>query len=251
MRYLLTLTTLLLSCVAFSGIIYVDKDSPIPGSGTSWITAFHTMDEAYDAANLGDDIWVAEGVYAEDKGLQCGHEINVYCGFAGWETQLSQRDWENNQCIFVQALSGAFHNPIYVHHNPAASNVTHTIVDGAYFSNWGFVDEVNHIVRGAYHPLDMEIRNCSFFNMVISEFLATLFDSYYIGESSFIAWENCHFESITVGVEAVEEWNRGEYSFDKCSFDFCTLGEGTEDYFFKKTNFFNFISSQPIKTLEQ
>ncbi|MGB6222995.1 choice-of-anchor Q domain-containing protein [Haloferula sp.] len=47
---------------------HVNDDSPPPGDGTSWGTAFAKLQDALAAASAGDMILVAEGIYYPDEG---------------------------------------------------------------------------------------------------------------------------------------------------------------------------------------
>jgi len=98
-------------------VIFVD-DSATNGlnNGSSWGNAFTTLQDALtDAASRCEvaQLWVAEGTYRPDQGggqtpldrtatFQLQNGLGIYGGFAGGETDLSQRDISNN----VTILSG-------------------------------------------------------------------------------------------------------------------------------------------------
>lgn len=76
----------------------VDIDAPEGGDGLSWRTAFRHPQDAVDAAEPGQEVWVAEGTYlrrdpADLHVLVIRDDVPVYGGFAGWERKRSQRDW--------------------------------------------------------------------------------------------------------------------------------------------------------------
>lgn len=59
-----------LICLLFQGLAYgaanyyVNVNNAAPGSGTSWSTAFNTIQEGIDAASsAGGEVWVAKGTY--------------------------------------------------------------------------------------------------------------------------------------------------------------------------------------------
>ena len=90
----------LLSSSPVLAVVYVKCDSPGPTfDGTSWDTAFHTIQEGINAAFAvgGDEVWVAAGSYVERISLNAG--VGLYGGFAGIESSREQRDWVANATI--------------------------------------------------------------------------------------------------------------------------------------------------------
>ena len=108
------------------GIWYVDKDTPAADGaqdGTTWATAFDTIQEGIDAAAAAyastDDqaeVWVAEGTYDEARtsdphaggtntgSLMLTAGVHLYGGFVGNgtggnETARGQRDWDAHPAI--------------------------------------------------------------------------------------------------------------------------------------------------------
>ncbi len=76
---------------------YVDGSVGSSGDGTSWHTAFKTINEAVPWAVGSDSIWVKRGVYPLSSTINLNMKmIKIYGGFAGGETSLSQRDLKNN-----------------------------------------------------------------------------------------------------------------------------------------------------------
>jgi len=72
-----------------ASVIRVKSDSPTDGPGSTWSNAYHTVTAAISASSPGDGIWVARGTYIERVTLKSGTAL--YGGFAGTETQLSER----------------------------------------------------------------------------------------------------------------------------------------------------------------
>jgi len=74
--------------------IYVDADATGAGNGSSWGDAYNYLQDALAAAQSGDEIWVAKGIYKPDQGATqtpgdrtaAFHLLNgvaIYGGFAG------------------------------------------------------------------------------------------------------------------------------------------------------------------------
>jgi len=87
-----------------SSIIYVNTNASGDNNGSSWVDAFTDLQDAISLSQSGDDIWVAEGVYYASKtdetvSFSLVDGTNIYGGFAGNETSLSQREIENHETI--------------------------------------------------------------------------------------------------------------------------------------------------------
>jgi len=78
---------------------YVLREGDDQSSGTSWQTAFATLTRAAGASGHGDEVWVAAGTYQEGGKITIPEGVKFYGGFAGGETDLSQRDIEKNRAI--------------------------------------------------------------------------------------------------------------------------------------------------------
>lgn len=73
------------------------------GDGTSWDSAFASIQDAVDAAYAagGGEVWVAAGSYtgSTDPVLLMRENTAIYGGFVGTEAARAERDWENNETI--------------------------------------------------------------------------------------------------------------------------------------------------------
>ncbi len=99
-------------------ILFVDLDATGGADdGTSWQDAFLHLQDALATATAGYEIWVAAGTYRPDVGagftpgdraatftLPAG--VAVYGGFAGTETERSQRDWTAHGSVLSGDLLG-------------------------------------------------------------------------------------------------------------------------------------------------
>ncbi len=96
---------------------YVDAARPDnSGAGTSWASAKKDLQVAINTAFSGDQVWVKAGTYLpthdpfantapannRDKTFTLKNGVKIYGGFAGTETQLTQRNWQTN----LTTLSG-------------------------------------------------------------------------------------------------------------------------------------------------
>ncbi|GAB4548399.1 MAG: hypothetical protein Tsb0014_43140 [Pleurocapsa sp.] len=89
-------------------ILYVDGSASGSNNGSSWGNAYTRLQDALDDAESGDEIWVAKGTYrpttTTDKSVSfvLPDGVKMYGGFAGTETNKSQKDSAKN----VTILSG-------------------------------------------------------------------------------------------------------------------------------------------------
>lgn len=92
-------------------VIYVKFDAPGLNNGSSWANAYLTLDPALSAAVPGDQIWVAAGTYTTDNPAPNNYflmesGVELYGGFNGTETSLSQRNYLTNVTILDGDIGG-------------------------------------------------------------------------------------------------------------------------------------------------
>lgn len=99
-------------------VVYVKTDGDDNESGLSWDGALADINMALELAasrRIDEDldscqVWVAEGTYKPGTELtstfQLQEHVDLYGGFAGNETLLSQRDWEEHETILSGDLAG-------------------------------------------------------------------------------------------------------------------------------------------------
>lgn len=73
-----------------SGIWHVDSQKY--GDGTSWETAFETIQQAVSAARPGDEIWVKKGTYLLSSEINVDKAVSIYGCFDGTENQRVHRN---------------------------------------------------------------------------------------------------------------------------------------------------------------
>lgn len=109
---------LLLNISLAQNIIFVDALATGNNQGTSWTNAYPDLQLALEAAQFGDEIWVAKATYFPSKDtagdtnpawlrtktFELVNGVGIYGGFDGTETKRSQRDWRNNLTV----LSGGW-----------------------------------------------------------------------------------------------------------------------------------------------
>ena len=187
----------------FQGVVvYVDKDNTAgPHTGTSWSTAFLTIQEGITAASQagGGEVWVAEGVYNEARNadssgaLVLSPTVNVYGGFVGVETQRDQRDFVIRQTI-IEGATARNGSPAY------------HVVKGADNSRLdGFTIRGGRAVAGGVGTTDQQGAGllCGLLNMTVANCVFTNNEAalsgaaIYHGDGS-LRLKNCRFENNIV-----------------------------------------------------
>ena len=98
--------------VVFRSPVFVAHDAAGANNGRSWRDAFNKLEDAVKHIELGDEIWVKKGVYKPGTSTTSSFTVNapgikIFGGFAGDESQRSQRDWIANPTV----LSGEIGDP--------------------------------------------------------------------------------------------------------------------------------------------
>ena len=173
---------------AKAAVWYVKKTGTDPNNcngGTSWQTAFATIQKALECAQNYDEIWVAEGVYFSnsENGFQLQGDVALYGGFSGSETRRDQRDWEAHKTI----LSGDMdHNDIDIDGDgiiePSdgdsiqGTNSIHVLKGSDYAVLDGFIitagGSSSNDGGGLYidtYDYSMSIKNCAFVGNIASQ----------------------------------------------------------------------------------
>ena len=117
---LLSLSNSLAAQCPTSNMVFVDTDATGTNDGTSWANAFPNLQDALALVRGGTctspaltEIWVAAGTYYPDEGVgktdndrgaffEMIEAVGIYGGFAGSESNRSERNWGTN----VTILSG-------------------------------------------------------------------------------------------------------------------------------------------------
>ena len=118
-------------------VIYVDASATSDGDGTSWANAYDSLQPALAGTNVGDTLWVAGGTYKptnttnRDTSFVIPNSVSVYGGFEGTESQLSQRDWRNNETILSGDIGTEGDTTDNSYHVVSFNNASNqTVLDG-------------------------------------------------------------------------------------------------------------------------
>jgi hypothetical protein len=164
-------------------VLYVDDDSPAETpDGASWETAYRHPQDAMNAANWGDEIWVAEGWYESSVDFDSAFPllvmkdgVSVYGGFAGTETARGERDPATYATEFNGAsIKGASHALLSGVRISGAEPYPGTVVDSASAENFTLADcvisdnsagsDYGELSTGGIAISSGWVRNCTFFN---------------------------------------------------------------------------------------
>ena len=183
-RGLITILGILTVCPdVHAAIRYVRAGASGTNNGTSWVNAYRELASATDAAQAGDEIWIATGIYYPDVNLATGTHngdrllrftlkanVSLYGGFAGTETTRASRNWAANRTI----LSGDIGQSGLFSDNTRSIMVAlgGNVIEGLVFAN-GNANDPNEGGNGdvggsggaiwVYYGA-VEIRHCAFLN---------------------------------------------------------------------------------------
>lgn len=123
------ISTIFLFAVTFVSysqtVFYVDGSVGTSGNGNSWASAFATVQEGIDAAHnsLGNpstetaQVWVKQGTYyvyvsSDENTIEMKEGVQIFGGFDGTETELSQRNYTENETILDGHASEGSQNQV-------------------------------------------------------------------------------------------------------------------------------------------
>lgn len=141
--YLIIALLLGMSSYTYGQRCYVDSSIAVSGSGASWSTAYKTLQEALSfvgSSSTVKEIWIRQGTYypsaayagcsgctSRDYTFQIPNGVKVYGGFAGSETDTSQRT-SGHETILSGNLGAPFNNFDNSYHVVLIANTTIPIV---------------------------------------------------------------------------------------------------------------------------
>ena len=174
-KTLLSILFIVLVASINAQITYVNANATGANNGTSWADAYTDLHSATFNTTSGE-IWVAAGTYTpsktftgntpgnnRQKTFRIQYNVQVYGGFNGTETMLSQRNWETN----VTTLSANVGGGLFAYNIVRMDgNTSSTILDGFTISQ-GQAGGTTELYGGGIYLTNNSspiIRNCKFLN---------------------------------------------------------------------------------------
>lgn len=239
MKQLLTLFSLCILTVVNAKTFYVSPDAT--GKGTSWEDSSGDLNAVLFAAEYGDEVWVAAGIYTpsfdNDRTVPfvIYKGVKVYGGFTGKEMNKFQRNWKRNKTILsgeigtVDAQDNSF---TVVYLKNADEN---TLLDGFTISD-GCANQSGATAAlqksggglyndgsGAEKSSNPIIRNCFFTNNYARDG-AAVYNNGMKGGHADALFENCYFANNRADLDGGAFFNDGrrggssEPTLQKCTF---------------------------------
>ncbi len=136
-----------INIVPTAGIVYVDSSVAVSGDGSSWANATKELADALKAASTDpsiQQIWVAKGTYLPlyDAQNNCAssnsrqrtfllvNDVEIYGGFNGTESNINQRNIQNNPAVLSGDIGIANNNSDNVYHVMIGVNINNVVLDG-------------------------------------------------------------------------------------------------------------------------
>lgn len=161
--------------------IFVKSNAAGANNGSSWANAFTHLDAALSNAQPGDNIWVASGTYRPDSTVAPNNSflmesgVNLYGGFNGTETKLSERDPQTHVTILSGDLRGndvvgdftknRTDNSLHVLRVDNGDPNNRSIIDGFLIQNGNTLnsgDATGQRGAGILAAAKVTVRNCRF-----------------------------------------------------------------------------------------
>jgi len=246
-----------LGCYEYQGNfperIYVALNATGNGSGSNWANAMTSLHDALAIACPRTEIWVKQGTYTPAPVLPGNRDatfvvpggVKLYGGFNGTETNISQRDYENNVTLLSGGI-GLFGNQdnSYTVLTLGSGESEVLRVDGffiGYGNANGSVDDSRGGGINASFP-NAEIHNCFIgFNAGIKG------AAVYSAGSGDLSFENCTFNA-----NVSTEFGGGIYTgsivnlrptlkVNRCTFSNNTAPSGSAFYFDSSVNVYSSV----------
>ncbi|TVR87877.1 MAG: hypothetical protein EA411_06465, partial [Saprospirales bacterium] len=147
------------------GIVYVDSSNVNGGDGLSWVTAYSDLQDALEFACQCDSaqIWVAQGTYYptddtndRDASFELCNNVSVYGGFAGTESDLSERNWDDYETVLSgdinqsDSLDGNSYTVVFMENLDTTARLDGFTITGGNAELSGFSANVTNSGGGIY-----------------------------------------------------------------------------------------------------
>jgi len=211
-----TFLLFLITCLFFIDVqaqVFVKHDAAGNNDGTSWEHAYADLHDAL-TNHPASEIWVASGTYkptnTPNNFFEISSVVSLYGGFAGTESNLSERDAANNPTTLNGDINGddtpgdfstnrtdnAIHLLMISDGDAASSPV---IVDGFIFTGGHTSDDEYEALEqraggGIFSYSTMEVSNCTFSDNFARSGAGIILSSG-DGEGHGSLFDNCVFES--------------------------------------------------------
>ncbi|MDH7446902.1 InlB B-repeat-containing protein [Aquimarina sp. 2201CG14-23] len=123
------------------GKVFVDVNATGENNGSSWANAFTSLYDALSIITSNEEVWVAQGTYTPDDSdrsnsfLISSSGVKLYGGFIGTETNVSERDFRNNETILSGDFMGNDDTILSFSNTTRADNAYNVVIIGNATSN--------------------------------------------------------------------------------------------------------------------
>lgn len=220
---------------AFAGVLYVDGNI----NDGFWQGAYGSLQNALNAAQAGDEIWVAQGSYTpgaeRSESFILKEGVKIYGGFFGGETSRNDREVYSNATILsgnIGLLEDDVDNSAHVVYGSGTLSQA-TVLDGFVITG-GYADDGQGgggmLLENGAEPL---ISHCHF----IDNHSTTGGGAVALQNGA--AFRHCLFELNTADMGGAvycpeNRTQTGNSSYDLCTFVQNTAGSGSAMYFGKR-----------------
>lgn len=184
-----------------AGRVYVNMNATGANNGTTWANAFRSLQDAIAfAGECPSQIWVARGTYTptnttdRNAAFTMRNNVGIFGGFTGNETDISQRNWQQNPTILsgdIGIVGNRTDNSLNVIRNILNNLNTTAILDGFIIRD-GQADRNDNSQGGGMLNMVSApvVRNCIFTANLATTNGGAVFN---LGALSAPIFENCIF----------------------------------------------------------
>ncbi|NUY81072.1 T9SS type A sorting domain-containing protein [Flavobacterium sp. MAH-1] len=194
-KLLLFAAMLLFSSNSHATRYYVNASATGNGNGLTWVNAFTSLQAAISATIAGDEIWAATGTYkpgtSRSASFVMKNGVNLYGGFAGTETMLSERNIATAPTTLSGDIGTLGNNNDNSYKVMKIENITIGITLDGFRIVSGYNQNDGSEGAGAFiqdNPGIITIKNCIFYDNYAYGYGGGLFI-----DQSDVNFENCEF----------------------------------------------------------